>query len=424
MVETVSAEIVVIGAGPAGIAAATRAAEAGRPVVLLDQAEAPGGQVWKHGSAVGLPHRARRWLSRLRLSGTRRIAGAEVVAAPTYGRLVVDRPGSPLEVRYDRLVIATGARERFLPFPGWTLPGVIGVGAAQALLKSGASFHGRRGVLAGSGPLLLPAAAGLSSAGARVALVAEQAPGHAVRGFARRLASSPGKLVEAARYRWSFRSAPYRTGVWVSAARGDDRVREAVLTDGERSWIEACDLLCCAYGLVPNLELPLLLGCDVSRGRAAVSELLETSRPGIFCAGEVTGIGGVDLALVEGEIAGLAAAGLAGETRPLLPERRRALEFAAALDRAFALRDELTRLPSADTIVCRCEDVSFGQLERAWTRRQAKLYSRIGMGACQGRVCGPAVEFLFGWERDSVRPPMTPVPFSTLLAMGEDEEGS
>jgi len=422
--EIVAAKVVVVGGGPAGIAAATRAAEAGADVVVLDEGSGPGGQIWKHRRREQIPGGARRWIERFSESGARLIRGAQVVLALPDRRLVAEisgPPGETLEVQAEILVLATGARERFLPFPGWTLPNVIGVGAAQALVKSGVSFRDKRVVLAGSGPLLLPAAATLSGSGARVAVVAEQAPAAAVVRFALGLSLRPGKLFQAALYRVGFLGARYRTGVWVASAHGDDRVREAILTDGRRSWRQPCDFLCCGYGLVPNLELPLLLGCSVNRGRVRVNELQQTSLPGISCAGELTGVGGVELALVEGEIAGLAAAGRLEEARRLLPRRSNLLAFAETLEKAFALREELKSLPLAKTLVCRCEDVPYGRLDPAWSRRQAKLYTRAGMGPCQGKVCGPALEFLFGWEADSVRLPLRPTPLSSFLSAAKDQ---
>jgi D-hydroxyproline dehydrogenase subunit alpha len=420
--ESVSAEIVVVGAGPAGIAAATRAAEAGAPVVVLDEAPSPGGQIWKHRPSARAPRAAQKWIARFAKSGARLIRGAQVVVASAAGRELraelSDPRGQMLDIRGERLILATGARERFLPFPGWTLPNVIGVGAAQALIKAGVSFRGRRVALAGSGPLLLPAAAALAGGGAQVALVAEQAPGDAVARFAAGLVFQPAKIAQAALYRARFLGARYRTGMWVESARGEDRVREAVFTDGRRARTISCDVLCCGYGLVPNLELPMLLGCTIERGFVAVDESQQTSLPSIFAAGELTGIGGVDRAIVEGEIAGLSAAGKSEAAGRLRVRRARLERFAARLAKSFALRGELKSLARPDTIVCRCEDVVLSRLDPSWQRRQAKLYSRAGMGPCQGKVCGPALEFLFGWESDSVRVPLRPTPLSAWALPG------
>ena len=179
---------------------------------------------------------------------------------------------------------------------------------------------------------------------------------------------------------------------------------------GKRSLLD-CEVLACGYGLMPNLELAGVLGCAIEHGAVAVDRWQQTSPPAIFCAGEGTGIGGVDLALAEGNIAGRAAVGARAPDAQLFAERARWHAFAARLARAFVLRPELRQLcdgSNARTIVCRCEDVSHGELlqHRSW--RSAKLHTRCGMGPCQGRICGPASEFLFEWQAESVRPPIFP----------------
>jgi NADPH-dependent 2,4-dienoyl-CoA reductase/sulfur reductase-like enzyme len=413
--ERLAAEVVVVGAGPAGIAAAVHAAEGGARVLLLDEAPRPGGQIWRHASEP--PAGARPWLERLERTAAGRVTGASVVDVVAQGTLLAEREGQALRVAFQRLVLATGARECFLPFAGWTLPGVLGVGGAQALLKSGGRFAGQRAVVAGSGPLLVAVAAALADAGARIAGVAEQAPfGRLVR-FGSGLWRHPRKLAEGAAYRLRFLRAPYRAGSWVRAAEGRERVERAIVTDGRREWTWECDLLACAFGLAPNLELPRLLGCATSGEHAVrVGEDQSTSVPGVFAAGELCGVGGVDQALATGAIAGLAAAG-----RPvpaaLRAARRREQAFAASLASAFDPRPELRRLAAPETVVCRCEDVPLARVQTARSAREAKLVTRAGMGPCQSRVCGPALAFLFGWEPDRVRPPLKPVALSTL----EDE---
>jgi NADPH-dependent 2,4-dienoyl-CoA reductase/sulfur reductase-like enzyme len=413
--EARSADVAVVGAGPAGLAAGCRAAEYGARVIVLDEAPGPGGQIWRTGPRADPPVAARAWLARFARSGAELLSSAAVADIEEDRTLLAEVDGTPLRVRASRLVLATGARERFLPFPGWTLPGVTGVGAAQALLKAGASLAGRRMVVAGTGPLLLPVAASLARAGARVSHVAEQAPASALARFLPALWRRPGKIAEAASYAWAFREADWRAGTWVASAQGRDTVQAVVLTDGRTERAVPCDVLACAYGLVPNLELARRLGCRLEEGVVAVDGRQETSVNGVFCAGEPTGVGGVDLALAEGEVAGLAAAGAAAGA-DLLARRQRHRAFARALDRTFGLRPELRRLPAPDTVVCRCEDVPLSRLDASWTPRQAKLYTRVGMGACQGRVCGSALEFLYLWSADTVRPPVKAARVGTLEA--------
>jgi NADPH-dependent 2,4-dienoyl-CoA reductase/sulfur reductase-like enzyme len=419
----VTADVAVIGAGPAGIAAAARAAEGGRRVVLVDQSAAVGGQIWRHRPGGQPPRPAARWIARLERSGATMELGTTVVdlhASDEATRFTIlgERGATPLIVEAESLVLSTGARERFLPFPGWTLPGVIGVGGAQALLKSGVSFSGRRVVIAGSGPLMLPVADALSHDRARVLLVAEQAAARAVALFAVGLLRRPATLVQAARHRAAFAGTPYRTGTWVRSARGDGRLEEVTLTDGTRDRTVACDTLCIGYGLLPNTQLARLLGCRTHGGATVVDERQQTSVPRVYAAGEATGIGGADLALIEGEIAALAVLGR--DTSALTRRRAAAAATAEAMERAFAPRAELRSVATGDTVVCRCEDVTLGAMDARWTMRQAKLYTRAGMGPCQGRICGPALEFLLGWPSDTVQVPTEPALLSTLLADAAD----
>jgi D-hydroxyproline dehydrogenase subunit alpha len=151
-----------------------------------------------------------------------------------------------------------------------------------------------------------------------------------------------------------------------------------------------------------------------------VNEFQETTVKGIFCAGEPTMIGGVDLALVEGQIAGMASSEHSEESKTLFGHRDKARRFARLLDATFQLRDELRKLPQVDTIVCRCEDVVHSRMQQHSSWRSAKLQTRCGMGPCQGRVCGPAAQFLYGWSVESVRPPVFPARLESLAVVGAD----
>lgn len=418
---TVRADVAVVGAGPAGLAAASRIAESGRTVALLDASPQPGGQIWRHGPGAPAPAVARRWMARVERAGATVLCGVSVTDVRNAEggspfRITAERGGDPCRVDADAIVLATGARERFLPFPGWTLPGVVGIGGAQALLKSGCSFAGKRVVIAGSGPLLLPVAAALVSHGAKVTLVAEQASRGDVVRFALGLWRRPAALVQAARYRAGFFRVPYALGMWVTTASGTDRLEEVTLTNGSTARTIACDVLCTAHGLVPNTELPQLIGCAVQEGAVVVNDHQQTSIPGVFAAGETVGVGGVDLALIEGEIAGLCAAGNERAAQRLRSRRNALRAVAERMERTFAPRAALRDVVTPDTIVCRCEDVAAGALMPTWSMRQAKLYTRAGMGPCQGRVCGASLHFLFGWAHDAVRLPSEPALVATILA--------
>ena len=420
------ADVIVVGAGPAGIAAATAAARHGRSVLLLDDNPAAGGQIWRGGIEApaqranrGENARRNKALRNLASSGAVLLAGYRVFDAPAPHTLSALRETSTdseaVALQYDHLILATGARERFLPFPGWTLPGVFGAGGLQALVKGGFPVQGKRVAVAGSGPLLLAVAAHLREYGVHVVGVVEQAPMSQLVLFAASLWSRPAKALQGIGYRAALGKAPYRTGCWPVAAFGDEAsglLKSVRFTDGAETWDEPCDMLACGFHLVPNTELASLLGCKLRGDFVAVDEQQQTSVANVYCAGEPTGIAGLDAALVQGEIAGLACAGQ--KTGPLRARNAAEQRFAARLEIAFRLRLELRLLPSPETIVCRCEDVTYGDLasRAGWT--DAKLQTRCGMGPCQGRICGPATQTLFGWTPKSIRPPLFPVPVNAL----------
>ena len=409
--------ILVAGAGPAGMAAAVRAAESGKQVTVVDDNPAEGGQIWRGGKRQASNSQAAAWFKRLKDSGAKILSGCRIVGGDARARtLLVETTDSALHLPYAELILATGARELFLPFPGWTLPNVMGVGGLQALVKAGLPVNAKRIVVAGTGPLLLAVASGLRKQGANVVAIAEQADWNRLLRFGLSLATFPEKLWQAGALKASLGSTPYLPGSWVTSAEGEEKLRRVEIRTASGTKTFDCDYLAVAYGFSPNTELAQLLGCAMQGGFVSVDSLQRTTIPGIYCAGEVTGLGGVDLSLIEGEIAGFAASGRDHLARKLFPVRERARKFAHSLNRAFALPDELRSLPDATTIVCRCEDVPLEKLRAADSWRMAKLHLRCGMGPCQGRVCGPAVEFLFGWKPESVRPPVFPARIATLIS--------
>jgi NADPH-dependent 2,4-dienoyl-CoA reductase/sulfur reductase-like enzyme len=402
-------DVLVVGAGPAGLSSAVAAAERGKRVLLLDLGLRPGGQIWRHRDPGFLPKAGRHWLARARAAGVTVASAARVVDAVSPGELVVDYHGRVDRQRTSALILATGAKERMLPFPGWTLPGVVGVGGLQSLIKGGLTLQGSRVVIAGTGPLVFPVAAAAAQGGAALELVAEQASFRSVTAFGLGLlAGKPSAIGQAVGYRWAFRHAPLRTGCWVAAAEGQGRLRRVHVQGGGKSWAIDCDWLATSAGLSPNTELAQLLGCAIANDAIQVNESQETTVSGVWAAGECTGVKGDGFALSEGEIAGSGAAGDPEHARRPRLQRRRAAgrAFARRLGTHFAPRSELLQLATDDTIVCRCEDVRRGQIDPGWTQRQAKLWTRVGMGECQGAVCGPACEALFGWEQNVARPPL------------------
>lgn len=415
-VRELSFEIVVVGGGPAGIAAAVAAAECDKRVALVDDNAWPGGQIWRGGTSGPSSPEAKRWLELLAKSQVQVIGGARVFRAEK-STLEAESDEVLWHVGFERLILATGARELFLPFPGWTLPNVMGAGGLQALVKSGLPIAGKRVVLAGTGPLLLAVAAYLSDHGAKVLCICEQAPLRKLAGFGLRVLGFPKKAWEAVTLRSKCFGAKYLMASWPVEAKGKEVLEAVSICEKGRIRDVECDYLGCGYHLVPNTELAQMLKCRVRDGFVETDELQETSRANVFCAGEPTGIGGMEFSIIEGRIAGYAAGNRRQAAAKLFTERARYRKVADAMKKAFALRPELAALTKPETLVCRCEDVSFERMRKYDSWKAAKLHSRCGMGPCQGRVCGAAASFLFGWNVEAPRPPVFPVRCESLAAV-------
>lgn len=413
-------DILVVGAGPAGLAAAHAAASCGRKVGIIDDNPQAGGQIWRGGPASQSDARARAlWQALQEAPQVHFLLQTRVLSSPAAQQLLVQTPTSSATLHYQRLILATGARERLLPFPGWTLPGVTGAGALQALAKGGYPVAGKRVVIAGSGPLLLAAAATLRARGAQIVAIIEQTPRAALARFALCLLATPSKIIQALQLAQQLRGIPYWKNAYVRAAHGTTQLTSVLVQRGSTRQTLECDYLACAYGLLPNVELAQALGASTLQqdGQLAVriDGWQQTSASDVFCAGESSGVGGVDLALLEGRIAGLAACGEVAATQHLFRQRSRWRGFAARLARSFALRPEVLALADDSTIVCRCEDVCHGELKQHISWRSAKLHTRCGMGPCQGRICGGATELLYGWRPMAVRSPIVPARISSLI---------
>jgi NADPH-dependent 2,4-dienoyl-CoA reductase/sulfur reductase-like enzyme len=420
-----SYDLAVVGAGPAGLAAAVTAAQAGCRVALLDSAPHLGGQFWRHREGSGGGHRAWSVFAALRAalldSAVDYRAGAAVwfVEAVPPGYLLHVEGAAAVTARH--VLFATGTYDRALPFPGWDLPGVVTPGAAQALLKGSGVPLGSRVVVAGAGPFLLPVATALLAAGVQVAGVYEA--GDPRRYLRRPWVLTGARLREAAGYllRLARHRVPYRSRHAVVAARGSQSVSEVELARLDRHGrtvpgsvrTVACDALAIGYGFTPQIELPLALGCatrlDVDGNLVLDVDVAgRTSVAGLFAAGEVTGVGGASLALVEGRLVAAVVALASGRASPFTElELSRLLSRRAVQRRFAALMHEVHAPPGgwvdwldSRTLVCRCEEVPFGAVKAAVTElgattgRAVKGLCRPGMGWCQGRVCGYATAAL------------------------------
>ncbi len=461
MAESLHAEVAIVGAGPAGMGAARVLGHHGVDVLILDEGQRPGGQIFRqpprefHGSVrhdhVPPSHeQGKALLADVDVSSARVQCGVTVFDARP-GQLWLEAGGCASRVQADHLLLATGAMDRSLPFPGWTLPGVITAGAAQVLVRGNMVKPGSQAVVAGTGPLLLPTATALLSAGVKIRALLEANRFsrllRALRGVAghrsrRREATHYARLLLRHRVRM-------RTSMAVFAAHGDKRLEHVVVggvdasgrpLGGTEREVQA-DLLCVGFGLLPATELAACAGCEMryhAEGGCWVPRHdadLETTVPGIWVAGEICGIGGAEVALAEGELAGLAIARRLG--RPVERElararRRRGRERrrAEALLQAFPVLPGLYDLAGEETVVCRCEDVTLGQVRRAAALcgadiRSMKMVTRAGMGPCQARICHPILAGLLesrlgGRECPtpcaSVQTPTRPVSVRCVLA--------
>ncbi|THV41823.1 FAD-dependent oxidoreductase [Glycomyces buryatensis] len=448
MSRTVVSSIVVIGAGPAGLAATRAAADTGADVTLIDAAPKLGGQYHRQDARTGderfaLPA----GVQHLRESvvwAIEPIDGGHRAHVRTGPADSPDRTGTSIDAA--ALVLATGAYDRALPFPGWDLPGVFTAGAAQALAKGQGVAVGSRVLVAGTGPFLLPVASSLVGVGAEVVAILEA--NAAVRGWLSNpfgALAGAGKAGELAAYAATLvrHRIPYRARRAVIEAHGADRV-EAVTTarldadwsplPGSEKTMEV-DAVAVGFGFTPQLELAVSARCELRDGFVVVDAAQATSVPGVFAAGELTGIGGATLSAAEGAVAGAAAARHVGaEVRPPLQAMRRirsGRRFAAALGEAYPVRPGWRTWLRDDTLVCRCEEVDYAALRGARNDRDAtgsrslKLVSRAGLGLCQGRVCGANVAELSGIDDPAAfagRPMAVPLRLCELA--GADPEAT
>ncbi|MHA6844844.1 FAD-dependent oxidoreductase [Ralstonia syzygii] len=419
MTTTQHFDIIVVGAGPAGLAAACATGRSGVRVAVLDDNPSAGGQIWRQGAghprSAPLGHRLAELAA---LSNVKQFVSTRVIAPlGTHGLLLESAQPGGMTVTYAKLILATGARERLLPFAGWTLPGVTGAGGLQALIKGGMPVQGERVLIAGSGPLLLATLATVRAAGAHVLAVVEQAPAKSIARFGASLIGTPSKLIQASRLTQGFSLRDYWTRSVVREVRGDGRVEQVVVLRGDREVMLDCDRVAIGYGLVPNVSLALALGCEVnSVGAIAVDDRQRTTLPDVLAAGECTGVGGMELAQIEGEISGLVASGSAASLTSLAAGRARWRSFSERVEAAFSLGNVARTLPPEETLLCRCEDVPIGDVARHASWREAKLQTRCGMGACQGRICGTACNTFFSWDTGTPRPPIHPARIGTLMA--------
>jgi NADPH-dependent 2,4-dienoyl-CoA reductase/sulfur reductase-like enzyme len=455
-------DLVIVGGGPAGLTAAVTAAGAGLRTVLLDESPELGGQYFRQQPPSLRAHRehrpgGRRLIDQVRRSGVDVLTSHVVWGADETGALLATPPeGAARRIAGEYTLIAAGAHELLLPFPGWTLPGVVTPGFAMHTAVVNGARLGERAVVAGTGPFLLLVAQALLRAGVPVAAVADEAPvaptpGNVYRAawYPRQVGQFGGMLATLARHR-----VPWlRSTRLLAAEGGTDGVRRVLLgaardrrepgTPAPSSTPRAveADVVCVAYGFRPNSELPLLLGCDcqpdpVTGALAPVTDAAgRTSVPRVYAAGDGAGIGGAELAMARAYLAVADICAARGRRLPAATVRRhqrlarRLAGFARLNAQLFPPPlDRVTELPD-DVVVCRCEAVSAGRIRAAaatgWYDDSAvKAATRAGMGPCQGRECAAAVAVITGAGGGPVawfpREPVRPVRLASVAESGQE----
>ncbi len=455
-------ELLIVGAGPAGLACAASAAESGVDVVVVDEQKQPGGLIYRNVGAVSSPladylgkdyTRGHALLERFQDSGAQVIQNASVWYLDEQLQTGILVGGASHFVDSQQILLAGGAQERPMPMPGWELPGVMTVGAGQLLLKSAAMLPEDGVVLAGNGPLLLLLAWQYLNAGVRIQALVDTTPKGSVSKALGKLPAAwaaSDYLLKGLRLMVSIKMA----GVPVYRYASNLRIHgEAVIESlsfetqvnrkkAKRSHCLKTSVLMLHQGVIPNLRLPMAAGCQTHWDEtqrcwvAEVNEWGQSSVKQVMIAGDGARIGGARAAELQGHLCGLQAAFALGkldveqrdqQARPIQKALKRHLSIRPFLDHLYP-PDSAYLLPGDDTMVCRCEEITAGQIREA-TRlgctgpNQVKAYTRSGMGPCQGSQCASTVAALIADEQNMspqdvgvfrVRPPLKPVTIGQL----------
>jgi thioredoxin reductase len=455
-----SYDVAVIGAGPAGLAAATVAARAGLGTVLFDEQSAPGGQIYrgitttpiKDRSVLGADYwRGETLVDEFRLSGAQHVPGATVWSLSRERELGVSLDGAARLLTASRVIIATGALERPFPIPGWTLPGVMTAGAAQILLKSAGLAAQGRTVLAGCGPLLWLLAWQYLNAGIRLDAILDTTPRenwlkaapHAPPFLLSPYVAKGLRLMREVR-----RAVTVISGVTALRAEGNERVEAVVYRRGEAAETRLpVEQLLLHQGVVPNVNLAMSVGIDHRWDEVQLcwTPVLDasfgSSVDGIAVAGDGAGIGGAEAAAERGRLAAIAAVRALNPGAAPLPDEAAVRRALVRYERGRLFLDVLYRparqfrQPQGETIVCRCEEVTARQVVDTVAigctgPNQMKSFLRSGMGPCQGRLCGLTVTELIAEARGvspqevgyyRLRPPVKPITLAELARLPKDE---
>jgi len=473
MAELLPTPLTVVGAGPAGIMAAYTAAEAGVDVTLIDNNPLPGGQYYRQSpSEFKFSNRIAALsgrtdgpdiLNKLSSSKIRTIYDTLVWGVFDEKKLILADPKQGFILPTDRVILATGAYDRPLAFPGWTLPGVLGAGATLRMVKTQWVLPGKRILLAGLGPLQLALADTLIKSGAEVVCIAEAGNPYKKLTQLPKFWGNWDRIGEAIGYFNTLRKHKVQLlyDHAIVEATGQEHVEKATIArlDSQGTPIPGTqkefdvDAVCLGYGLLPSFQLAAAFDCQLHFDNRLGwfvpdhDHTMESTQPGIFVAGDVTDIAGSKVALVEGQIAGLNAIYQLGaiseqefakRLSPLYSKLKKLNRLADALQEIYAFRPGLSRLAKEDTLLCRCEEVTLARVKMAITEgatdlHQVKLATRTGMGYCQGRFCSALIAPLIAEATDqslsnmvpfTVRPPIQPIPLEILATSVEPKAGA
>lgn len=461
-----STKLAIIGGGPAGLSAAVEAGKAGVSSIVLDENPSLGGQIFRQ-APVEFKFVNENKLGKNYVDGKKileKIAefkdrievwtGSLVWGYFNERELAVMRNGHLEILKADQIVIAAGAYDRPIPFPGWTLPGVFTAGCVQVLVKTQGVLPGTRFLLAGAGPLQLAVADQLLKSGAKLVAVVEAASLIELFRHLHRLMKQPDLMWDGLRYLATLRlhGVPFIQSHVIVRACGSEEAEQAVIAAADKDWrpipgsekIFDVDAICLGYGLIPNTDLTRLCGCahdyDPKLGGwiPRHDERMETTVRGIFVAGDGCGIAGAKAAVEQGKLVGIWAANNLGLmdkaiakelAKPIRSNLDKLESFQSAIGEVYSVRSGIYSLAQQDTIICRCEEIGLTNIRKAMRAgalqaNDIKRRTRAGMGYCQGRICGPAVIGIAQHELSAkpedvgfsrARSPVKPIPLSLLL---------
>jgi NADPH-dependent 2,4-dienoyl-CoA reductase/sulfur reductase-like enzyme len=459
-------EVVVVGAGPAGLSAGIAAAEAGAEVLVIDEYPQPGGQIYAQtpqsfrvdaDAVTSEHHQAQKLLKKVRSLPVEFLLET-VVWGVFDGRQLstVTKNKTTREFWAETLILAPGAYERPVPFPGWTLPGVMTAGGLQKLVKLQWVLPGKSYLLVGTGPLQLVVASQLVQNGAHVVGIADASSWRNSWQYMPRMLMEPKIFFQGLRYFFDIYRAriPFLKSHAIIGVEGNGRVERAITSDVDENWHPLSgtertwkvDTVCVGYGFVSSVELAALAGCHIRyepKWNSWVPEHdrdMKTSVPGVYVAGDGAGLGGAIVAVHEGHVAGVNAAMELGyysgnNTHPAESSYRRLQclnKFRDALDRLWHFKPGLHDIITDDTIICRCEEITYADVKEAIAEgaehvNQVKAMTRVGMGLCQGRFCEVNIAYLLkaatgiSPQKYTIRPPVKPLPVEAVVAEKQTE---